>query len=192
MARFHSVETQDSHVCQLLAYLVALFSSAVTEPIVMENSQNKIVKFVRMCWRYDITTSAGRRVQSLKIIGVALVAIFGLLFFVVEDVYDANKQIQQANALGENVQSSLEVASLIHRLQIERGLTVLCMGSTTKKDREEAFDRMNGAREQTDKILSDTSWPFDRTIGADFLQGVHNFRTYLNNNRYFFRSFEAS
>ena len=152
----------------------------------MENSQNKIVKFLCMCWRYDITTSTGRRIQSLKIIGVALVAVFGLLFFVVEDVYDANKQIQQTKALEENMQSSLEVASLIHRLQIERGLTVLCLGSTTEKDRKEAYKRMRGAREQTDKTLSDTSWPFDKTIGADFLQGVHNFRTYLNNNRYFF------
>ena len=151
----------------------------------MENSQNKAVEVLRMCWRNDVTTAVGRRVQSLKIVGVALIAIFGLLFFVVEDVYDANEQIKRANELEQNVQSSLQVASLIHRLQIERGRTVLCLGSTTKKGRDEAYDMLKDAREKTDKTLSETTWPFDESVGADFLRGVEDFRTHLNNNRYF-------
>ena len=61
--------------------------------------RNKGVEFLRMCWRYDVTTPTGRRIQSLKIIGVAMIAVLGLLIFVLEDVLQAKKSIDTANDL---------------------------------------------------------------------------------------------
>ncbi|XP_068675770.1 speract receptor-like isoform X1 [Montipora foliosa] len=146
----------------------------------METSQNKIVKFLRMCWRYDVTTAAGRRLQSLKIISVAMIAMFGLLFFVAEDVYNANENIQRANVMDENLQSSLQVAYLIHRLQIERGLTVMCVGAD---EREDVLILLNETRRKTDEALKATKWPFDKKAGAEFLRGVETFRDHLVEHR---------
>ena len=147
----------------------------------METSQNKIVKFLRMCWRYDVTTAAGRRLQSLKIISVAMIAMFGLLFFVAEDVYNANENIQQANVMDENLQSSLQVAYLIHRLQIERGLTVMCIGAD---GRENVLILLKETRRKTDEALKATKWPFDGKAGAEFLRGVETFREHLVKHRW--------
>ena len=151
----------------------------------MAGNLNRVVEVLRMCWRYDVTTAAGRRVQSLKIIGVAMIAIIGLLAFVIEDVHEATENFQQANILEENVNSSLQVASLIHRLQIERGLTVLCLGTNNDKDKKEAFQNLTKARHTTDKVLKATKWPFDESTGTELLRSSESFQSHLNGNRYF-------
>ena len=148
----------------------------------MGDNRNTVLELLRMCWRYDVTTVAGRRVQSLKIIGVSMIAILGLLIFVAEDVNQASENIQQANTLEENLNSSLRVASLIHRLQIERGLTVLCLGTTNKVH---SFQILNSAREKTDKVLTETNWPFDETFEREFLRDPGRFQVHLNKNRYY-------
>lgn len=168
----------------LLFVCLSCFFSGMKEPVGTDDSQNKVSEFLRMCWRYDVTTTAGRRVQSLKIVGVALVAIVGLLYFVIEDVIDANQNIKQADKLEKNLDSSLMVASLIHLLQIERGLTALCLGSFNKSDHNSVFDKLNIARKNTDGSIKDTDWPFDENFEASFLHDAHSFRTYLNENRY--------
>ena len=156
---------------------------------IMGENLNKVVEVLRMCWRYDVTTAAGRRVQSVKIIGVAMIAIIGLLIFLVEDVHEARENIQQANSLEENVNSSLQVASLIHRLQIERGLTVWCLGSDNEDDRKKVFQKLNTAREKTDQALMNTAWPFTEAAPEDFLRGSQSFRKHLNKHRYSFAVF---
>ena len=144
---------------------------------------NKAVEFLRMCWRYDSTTSAGRRVQSLKIIGVAMIAVIGLLIFVVEDVQKAKENIDRANNLETELRASVLVASLIHRLQIERGLTVLCLGSKGKKDEENVYEKLKNARLETDKALWATEWPFDVEIRNEFLLSPERLQTHLNKHR---------
>ena len=144
---------------------------------------NKAVEFLRMCWRYDSITSAGRRVQSLKIIGVAMIAVIGLLIFVVEDVQEAKENIDRANNLETELRASLLVASLIHRLQIERGLTVLCLGSKGKKDEENVYQKLKKARLETDKALWATEWPFDVEIRQEFLLSPARLQTHLKKHR---------
>ena len=146
--------------------------------------ENKKVKLVRMCWRYDVTTSAGRRVQSLKIIGVAMIAVLSLLIFVVEDVYLANENIDIANDMENNLKSTLQVASLIHGLQTERGLTVLCLGSKGKEDQENVWNKLNNARLETDKALTTTEWPFDTDTLKEFIRSPKSLQRYLNQHRY--------
>lgn len=142
---------------------------------------NKAVGFFRSCWRYDVTTSAGRRIQSLKIIGVAMIAVLGLLIFVVEDVRQAHKSIDSANDMEDKLQSSLQVAFLIHRLQIERGLTVLCLSSQSSRTiTQSVYDKMNGARDETDKVLAATEWPFSI---KPILVNANHFQEYLKNHR---------
>ena len=84
----------------------------------MGDDTSRTFTLLRLCWRYDVTTAAGRRVQSLKIIGVAMIAITGLLIFVVDDVNEARENIEKTEILEKNLKSSLQVASLIHLLQI--------------------------------------------------------------------------
>jgi len=153
------------------------------EPNPTGRSQNKVVKVLRMCWRYDVTTSAGRRLQSFKIISVAMVSMFGLLFFVAEDVYNANVIIKRANTLNENLQSSLQVAYLIHRLQIERGLTVMCIGVSDEAAKKNVLMNLTDAREKTDEALRGTKWPFDENVEAEFLRGDDTFQNQLNKHR---------
>ena len=154
----------------------------------VENNPNKVVELIRMCWRYDVSTTAGRRVQSLKIIGVAMIAIFGVLHFVAEDVREANETIQKAEILEENVHSILQIASIIHQLQIERGLTVLCLTSknASDSDKKKVFQKLKIARENTDQTLTDANWPFDEKADHEFLRGRERFQTHLNNHRYLF------
>ena len=147
--------------------------------------QHRVTKLLRMCWRYDVTTASGRRVQSLKIIGVAMISMFGLFFFAAEDVYNAKVTIQRAAVLDEILQSILKVANLTHRLQIERGLTVMCMGATDKEGRQNVLKSLKGARDKTDEALKTTKWPFDETVGAEVLSlGVQAFQDYLIKHRY--------
>ena len=153
------------------------------EPNPTRASQNKVVKVLHRCWRYDVTTSAGRRLQSFKIISVAMVSMFGLLFFVAEDVYNANEIIKRANSLNENLQSSLQVAYLIHRLQIERGLTVMCMGATDEAAKKNVFMNLIDAREKTDEALRRTKWPFDENVEAEFLRRDDTFQNHLTRHR---------
>ena len=149
----------------------------------MEGNTNKALTLLRLCWRYDVTTAAGRRVQSLKIIGVAMIAITGLLIFVVEDVNYARENIKKAEILKKNLESSLQVALLIHRLQIERGLTVLCLGSKSAEDKDRVFETLSDARHNTDKVLGETEWPFDETAEREFLRGPQNFKRHLKDHR---------
>ena len=149
-----------------------------------EDTRRKTLKLLRLCWRYDVTTAAGRRVQSLKIIGVAMIAITGLLIFVVDDVKEAKENIKKAEILEKNLKSSLQVASLIHLLQIERGLTVLCLGSKSAEDKDRVFKTLSDARNKTDEALDKTDWPFDDTAEREFLRGVENFQRHLNEHRY--------
>ena len=109
--------------------------------------------------------------------------MFGLLFFVAEDVYNANVIIKRANALNENLQSSLQVAYLIHRLQIERGLTVMCMGASDEAAKKNVLMNLTDAREKTDQALGDTKWPFDENVEAEFLRGNDTFKNHLNKHR---------
>ena len=149
-----------------------------------EDTSRKTLKLFRLCWRYDVTTAAGRRVQSLKIIGVIMIAITGLLIFVVDEVKEARENIKKAEILEKNLKSSLQVASLIHRLQIERGLTVLCLGSKSTEDKDRVFETLSDARNKTDDVLDKTDWPFDGTAEREFLRGVENFQRHLNEHRY--------
>ena len=142
-----------------------------------------MIGLFRVCWRYDVTTSAGRRVQSLKIIGVAMIAVLGLLIFVVEDVHQANKNIGIANDLDEKLKSSLQVASLIHHLQIERGLTVLCLSSKGKHNQDGVFSKLNNARTETDKALTAAKWPFEDNTLSGFLRSPESLQEHLNKHR---------
>jgi len=147
--------------------------------------RNKGVEFLRMCWRYDVTTPTGRRIQSLKIIGVAMIAVLGLLIFVLEDVLQAKKSIDTANDLEKKLELNIHVATLIHNLQIERGLTVLCLGSKGKKDRENVYEKLKKARTKTSDVLQgdQTGWPFDEKTEHEFLRSPQGFLNHLEKHR---------
>ena len=147
-------------------------------------AETKGLEFLRRCWRYDVATTFGRRVQSLKIIGVAMIAVLGLLIFVIEDVLQANENIEAANDMEGQLDTSFEVATLIHRLQVERGTTVLCLGSRGKENQESVFKKLKEARENTSEALKPTKkWPFEEEKVDKILRSREIFETYLNEHR---------
>lgn len=147
--------------------------------------RNKGVEFLQKCWRFDVSTPTGRRIQSLKIIGVAMIAVLGLLIFVLEDVLQAKKKIDTANNLEKNLELNIHVANLIHNLQIERGVTVLCLGSKEKKDQEKVYEKLKNARHNTDKVLQldQKEWPFDAETKQEFLRSPDHFLNHLETHR---------
>ena len=147
--------------------------------------RNKGVEFLRMCWRYDVTTPTGRRIQSLKIIGVAMIAVLGLFIFVLEDVLQAKKNIDTADNVEKKLELNIHVATLIHQLQIERGLTVLCLGSKGEEDQKKVYDKLKNARKQTTKVLKldRTEWPFDAETEQEFLRSPERFLRHLETHR---------
>ena len=181
---FTQPPTKIIHYCFIIAFSLNHFIFYQRDKTKsMAENNNKVLKLLRSCWRYNVTTSAGRRVQSLKIIGVAMIAITGLLVFVAEDVNNARDNIKKAEILEKNLESSLQVALLIHRLQIERGLTVLCLGSKSAEDKDRVFEKLSDARHNTDKVLEETEWPFDETAERKFLRGAQNFKRHLRDHR---------
>lgn len=147
--------------------------------------RNKGVEFLQKCWRFDVSTPTGRRIQSLKIIGVAMIAVLGLLIFVLEDVLQAKKNIDTANNLEKNLELNFHVANLIHNLQIERGVTVLCLGSKGKADQEKVFEKLKIARLNTNKVLKldQKEWPFDAETKQEFLRSPDHFLNHLETHR---------
>lgn len=147
--------------------------------------RNKGVEFLQKCWRFDVSTPTGRRIQSLKIIGVAMIAVLGLLIFVLEDVLQAKKNIATANNLEKNLELNIDMANLIHNLQIERGVTVLCLGSKEKKDQEKVYEKLKNARHNTDKVLQldQKEWPFDAETKQEFLRSPDHFLNHLETHR---------
>ena len=146
--------------------------------------RNKGVEFLRKCWRFDVSTPTGRRIQSLKIIGVAMIAVLGLLIFVLDDVLQAKKNIDTANKVEKKLELNIHVANLIHNLQIERGLTVLCLGSKGKEDEETVYGNLSDARSETDKVLKDQKeWPFDAETEHEFLRSPDQFLSHLEKHR---------
>ena len=167
----------------MFTFPVNLLFYHTSETRSMGDDTSRTFTLLRLCWRYDVTTAAGRRVQSLKIIGVAMIAITGLLIFVVDDVNEARDNIKKAEILEENLKSSLKVASLIHLLQIERGLTVLCLGLKSAEDKARVFKTLSDARNKTDEALDKTDWPFDDTTDGECVRGTENFQRHLNEHR---------
>lgn len=147
--------------------------------------RNKGVEFLQKCWRFDVSTPTGRRIQSLKIIGVAMIAVLGLLIFVLEDVLQAKRNIATANNLEKNLELNIDMANLIHNLQIERGVTVLCLGSKEKKDQEKVYEKLKNARHNTDKVLQldQKEWPFDAETKQEFLRSPDHFLNHLETHR---------
>ena len=147
--------------------------------------RNKGAEFLRKCWRFDVSTPTGRRIQSLKIIGVAMIAVLGLLIFVLGDVLQAKKNIDTANSVEKNLELNIHVANLIHNLQIERGLTVLCLGSKGKEDQESVFEKLKKARLETNEVLKldEKEWPFDAETKQEFLRSPDQFLSHLEKHR---------
>ena len=128
----------------------------------------------------------GRRLQTLKIISVSMIAVLGLLVFVIEDVHEASTNIHTASNMEQSLASILQVAELIHRLQIERGLTVLCIGSRGNDDQEKVIASLNVARQTVDDTLTNIEWPFGTYTEAlsEYFHNPEKFQAHLDTHRH--------
>ena len=70
-------------------------------------------------------------------------------------------------------------------MQIERGLTVLCLGSKGKEDQENVYQKLQNARDKTNKVLrlDQKEWPFDAETKHEFLRSPDHFLNHLETHR---------
>ncbi|XP_032217783.1 uncharacterized protein LOC5517355 [Nematostella vectensis] len=132
----------------------------------------------QVCGQYDATSAWARRLQTLKILSVSIIAVLGLLAFVSIDVYRAQGTIRKERDIQKGLGTSIAVAELIHTLQIERGTTVLCISSPNSTP---VGKDLNKARLNTDKnIKSIINWPEGRQSLQSreiFIRDVTDFRS---------------
>ena len=78
---------------------------------------------------YEGTSTKKRHFQIVKIIAVSMVAVIALLVFVALDLSEETEIAQKNEKMIKGIEMSIDMANVIHKLQIERGRTVLLISS---------------------------------------------------------------
>ena len=126
------------------------------------------------------SSTAGRRKLRTAVMSVmCLIAMTGLVVFTSLDVMKARQSVVEMRLMQTSVEQSIEVANLVHTLQIERGTRVLYVSSSGDQSVEKALQQ---AQTETDKAATELQlWPSDfRSLR------FHNrdtFQEYLNTHR---------
>lgn len=130
----------------------------------------------------DPITRRGKKVQLYKVLGVMMVPILAVILqntiLLGSSVINKN----QVREIQEQISTGVQLGTLIHHLQIERGVTALYISS--EGDATVADKRAEVSRD-TDTILATISrWPENKNDGLTFTN-KSNFQLGLNKHRYY-------
>ncbi|XP_068716174.1 uncharacterized protein [Montipora foliosa] len=124
--------------------------------------------------------SRGRRRFRIAVMTImCLFAITGLGILTTLDIIKAGQNTERMKSLQKGVRLSIEIAKLVHRLQIERGTRILYVSSGGE---ESVFAKVLEVQNETDtraQTLDD--WP--RELARDEFESKEIFMTLLNNHR---------
>ena len=126
-------------------------------------------------------TRGRRRLRLVVMTAMCLIAMTGLTVLTILDTIKASTIALKSKTLQTSVTLSIEVAGLVHRLQIERGTRVLYASSETGDD--DVLKTVLGAGNKTDmfaKMLD--SWPEAGLQRYNF-NSLETFMTLVNNHR---------
>ena len=125
-------------------------------------------------------TRTGRRTQMATMVVVSLIAMTGLTVLTILDALKASQVTTKTKTLQASINLSIEVAGLIHRLQIERGTRVLHFSSDPQQG---IWPRVLEAAEETDEVAQNLArWPQDNRETYNF-NSLETFLALVNNHR---------
>ena len=125
-------------------------------------------------------TRTGRRTQMATMVVVSLIAMTGLTILTILDALKASQVTTKTKTLQASINLSIEVAGLIHRLQIERGTRVLHFSSDPQQG---IWPRVLEAAEETDEVAQNLAgWPQDNHETYNF-NSLETFLALVNNHR---------
>lgn len=124
-------------------------------------------------------TRGRRRIRIAVMIALCLIATTGLMVLTTLDTIKARQRAVKLRTLQTSVKLSIEIANLVHRLQIERGVRVLYVSSggdaTARKQVLEAEDLTDELAKTLD------TWPQD--LNRYQFKNKETFMTLVNNHR---------
>ncbi|EDV22186.1 uncharacterized protein TRIADDRAFT_29434 [Trichoplax adhaerens] len=98
-----------------------------------------------------------KRIQSIKMTVLILIPCIGLAAITVSSLVNNTFQQNQANQVKKEISSSIQLGDLIHRLQIERGQTVLYVSSNYDRN---MFKSLIQERLETNRAIDKIQpWP---------------------------------
>lgn len=110
---------------------------------------------------------------------MCVVAISGLVILTTFDIIKANKNTARMKTLQTGVKHSINIANLVHRLQIERGTRILYVSSGDDASvRAKVLDVQNKTDQQINTL---DSWP--QQLTRDQFASRDNFKALVNNHR---------
>ncbi|XP_060082275.1 uncharacterized protein LOC132561594 [Ylistrum balloti] len=143
----------------------------------------------------NILSENGRRCQMVKILLLTLVPILILSGITLVGVIENTPDYAVKSAIQNGIHTSLEVGSIIHRLQIERGVSVTYLSSNGDSV---VYDMLLSVYVLTDKAIEEVPvWPSNNDISTYFKsklaysKRILKFRELvMNNNVTLFRVIE--
>ncbi|KAK3583865.1 hypothetical protein CHS0354_022915 [Potamilus streckersoni] len=132
-----------------------------------------------LCAERD-TTRSGKRCSSLRIVCIAIIPCLVLIVQSGIKLHTDVQSLYDSQTMKDTIQLSLEITNLVHRIQTERGTTVLYIGS---KGDPEIFTRLTLSYKSTDEaILSITIWNSMDT--PDYFMSKTSFHDHIKNFRH--------
>lgn len=124
-----------------------------------------------------------RRLRLILVTAMCLVAFTGLTVLTIFDVLRAKENAFKTKTLQTSVKLSIEIADLVHKLQIERGTRVLYVSSGRDHD---VLERVLQAGNNTDELAKNLdSWPENEQDRYNF-SSLETFLVMVNNHRNFY------
>lgn len=124
-------------------------------------------------------TRKGRRRRIAGMTAMCMVAISGLIVLTILDSIKARQKTVKLKTMKDSVKTSIEIADLVHRLQIERGARVLYISSRGDTN---ARKTVLEAENLTDKLVKNLdTWP--RDLGRYQFNSKDTFMTLVNDHR---------
>lgn len=124
-------------------------------------------------------TRGRRRLRIAMMTIMCLVAITGLIILTTLDSIKASKHTAKIKTLRASVKLSIEIANLVHRLQIERGTRVLHASSGGAASTRKKVRKAQGKTDQLAKTLD--NWPQELTRYQ--FNSKDSFMMLVNNHR---------
>ena len=124
-------------------------------------------------------TRKGRRRRIAGMTAMCMVAITGLIVLTILDSIKARQKTVKLKTMKDSVKTSIEIADLVHRLQIERGARVLYISSRGDTN---ARKTVLEAENLTDKLVKNLdTWP--RDLERYQFNSKDTFMTLVNDHR---------
>ncbi|KAK3583867.1 hypothetical protein CHS0354_022917 [Potamilus streckersoni] len=144
---------------------------------------------VRTTWGHlcaENHSTGSRKIRpSLRIVLLALIPCLVLIVQSGITLHADEKHLYDSQTMKDNIQLSLEIISLVHHIQTERGTTVLYIGSNGDPD---IFTKLALSYKSTDKAIFQVSrWdsmetPAHFTSKMTFHDHIKNFRHLLDHS----------